>query len=216
MSEKTVDVSFPVAGKSLPWDHSYALFGALSRIQPLIHEDRFGVGVFPVNGRIGCRDRTLRLTKRSQLRFRVTSSFLSNLMSFPSAVLELDGHQIRLGSPQIWPLFAGPRLFSPWVTIKGATEPAAFLLRVGEELERLGVVGRYGFVTPRRGGSRSGGKGARGPFVRRTRAIKGCDIVGFGVLVEGLSAEDSLRLMVNGLGGRRHFGGGLFLPAKPR
>lgn len=218
MSEKTFDVTFPVEGKFLPWDHSYALFAALSRIQPLVHEDGWDLGVFPINGRRCSRNRTLRLTRQSQLRLRVSARFLPSLMSFPGAVLELDGHQIRLGNPQVRPLLISPRLFSPWVTIKGATESGCFLERVGEELEGRGVVGTYGLVPPRRRASRDGGRGARGPFVRRTRAIKGHDIVGFGLLVEELSGVDSLLLMTQGVGGRRHFGGGLFLPppAEPR
>ncbi|BAW98007.1 hypothetical protein NIES970_29700 (plasmid) [[Synechococcus] sp. NIES-970] len=38
--------------------------------------------------------------------------------------------------------------------------------------------------------------------------------MGFGVTVEGLSDEDSIKLQCLGLGGRGHFGCGWFYPKK--
>ncbi|MFN5763400.1 MAG: type I-MYXAN CRISPR-associated protein Cas6/Cmx6, partial [Pseudanabaena sp.] len=39
-------------------------------------------------------------------------------------------------------------------------------------------------------------------------------IVGYGVVVEGLSDEDSIKLQSIGMGGRKHFGCGWFYPVK--
>lgn len=213
--KKTVDVVFPVSGTDLAWDHSYSLFGALSRIQPLVHEGALEVGVFPING-LSQGNRLLKLTDRSVLRLRVPSRMIPDLMCFLGSSLELDGHKIRLGNPRIEPLKTTPRLFSPWVTLKDSLDHGTFLQRVGEELERLGVQGDYSLVGAKNGFSKDGGSGAKEPFVRRTRSIKGHSIVGFALLVEELSFEHSQLLGAEGLGGRRHFGGGLFLPAKGR
>lgn len=212
---KTIDMVFPVSGKSLPWDHSYALFGALSRVQPLIHEGELGLGVFPVNGLAG-GGRTLKLTDKSVLRLRVPTHLMADLMCLLGSTLELDGHRIKLGNPQIEPIQATPRLFSPWVTLKDAEDPESFTERASAELDKLGVSATLGLVRPQNTDSKDGGKGTRDPFVRRTRTIKGRAIVGFALLAEGLSAEDSSKLQAVGLGGRRHFGGGLFRPVKGR
>lgn len=211
----SVDVVFPVTGKALPWDHSYALFGALSRIQPLVHEGALGIGVFPVNG-LSQGNRLLKLTERSALRLRVPSQMIPDLMCFLGSSLELDGHKIRLGNPKIEPLKSTPRQFSPWVSLKEAVDPGIFLKRVGEELKRLGVEGSYCFVAPKNASSKDGGSGGKESFIRRTRSIKGHSIVGFALLVEDLSLEHSHILACQGLGGRRHFGGGIFLPARGR
>lgn len=212
---KTIDMVFPVRGKSLPWDHSYSLFGALSRVQPLIHEGQLGLGVFPVNG-LAAGDRTLKLTDKSALRLRVPVHLMADLMCLLGTTLELDGHRVKLDNPRLEPIQATARLFSPWVTLKDAEEPELFSRRAAQELERLGVTASLGLVRPRNTESKDGGKGAKDLFVRRTRTIKGRAIVGFAMLVEGLSAEDSGTLQSEGLGGRRHFGGGLFRPVRGR
>ncbi len=46
------------------------------------------------------------------------------------------------------------------------------------------------------------------------RRIKEVRIVGFALLVEGLRPDESLRLQEVGLGGRRHLGCGVFVPAQ--
>ena len=48
--EPKVDLSYPVLGKLLSVDHGYALYGAISRVLPVIHEDR-EIGLKLVRGR---------------------------------------------------------------------------------------------------------------------------------------------------------------------
>lgn len=213
--QNIVDVLFPVKGRVLPWDHSYALFGALSRVQPLIHQDHFEVGVFPINGR-SLKNRRLELTNRSQLRLRVPSILIPELMCFIGTTLDMDGHQATLGNPKIEPIKCTSRLFSPWVTLKDAVDHDTFRERVLEEMERNEINGVCSLVAPKDNYAKEHGKGSRVPYIRRTRSIKGNAIVGFALLVEELAVDAAQRLMTSGLGGRRHFGGGLFLPAKGR
>jgi CRISPR-associated protein Cas6 len=58
---------------------------------------------------------------------------------------------------------------------------------------------------------RKGPLNGKDPFVRRTLNIKGVNVVGYAATVSGLSPTDSLRLQNEGMGGRRHFGCGLFV-----
>jgi CRISPR-associated protein Cas6 len=51
---------------------------------------------------------------------------------------------------------------------------------------------------------------------RRTIRIKDKEVVGYEVLIERLSASESLILQGTGLGGRRHMGCGLFSPVMER
>ena len=48
---------------------------------------------------------------------------------------------------------------------------------------------------------------------RRTLRIKDKEVIGYEILIEGLMAEDSLDIQEQGIGGRRHMGCGLFVPA---
>jgi CRISPR-associated protein Cas6 len=49
---------------------------------------------------------------------------------------------------------------------------------------------------------------------RRTFNVHGRQVVGYSVLVSELTAEESIILQENGLGGRRKMGCGFFLPWK--
>lgn len=44
MSARPVDLHFPLTGEALPWDHSYALFSALCRVQPDFHMEAVQAG----------------------------------------------------------------------------------------------------------------------------------------------------------------------------
>ena len=46
---------------------------------------------------------------------------------------------------------------------------------------------------------------------RRTFRIKRKEVIGYETIIEGLTAEESIRLQEAGLGGRRHMGCGVFV-----
>ena len=50
--------------------------------------------------------------------------------------------------------------------------------------------------------------------MRRTLRVQDRVVVGYAVEVHGLSAPDSIRLQSLGIGGRRRFGCGIFIPAR--
>lgn len=215
MSTATLDLIFPVRGKTLAWDHSYALYGALCRRQPLLHDPDHPIGIFPING-LAQGQRTLNLTEKSALRLRLPADRVGDVMPLFGAELDLDGHKIRLDSPRLEPVTQAARLFSAWVTYAGATDEAAFLSCLRDDLSRREIDANAQLVQPLHAQSKDGGKGSRDHRLRRTRSVKGKNIVGYALLVEGLSSDDSARICAQGLGGRRHFGGGLFLPARNR
>lgn len=64
-----IDLSFELAGGSIPLDHGYALFAALSRIVPSLHGN-LGVGVHPIRGR-RTEAGVLALDENSRLRIRL-------------------------------------------------------------------------------------------------------------------------------------------------
>jgi CRISPR-associated protein Cas6 len=83
-------------------------------------------------------------------------------------------------------------LSSPLVTTKNGTEQARFEAEIKNQMENLGLKGRIAI-----------GK-------RRTFQVHGKQVVGYSVLVSELTAEESIRLQENGLGGRRKMGCGVF------
>jgi CRISPR-associated protein Cas6 len=94
------------------------------------------------------------------------------------------------------------------VTIKGFTEPLPFLDAVRRQLDALGIAGEVGLRRVRSGPH----EGQPRRLVCRVRDRR---MVGFSVQVTGLTAQESIKLQENGLGGRLRLACGFFVPLKP-
>lgn len=213
---RKIDLRFRVFGSSIPADHGYALYSALSKIAPVLHEAT-DIGIHPINGMLGGK-RNLLLTERSRLAIRVPCEKVHGLLPISGKRIDLNGSAIRIGVPDSMALKPSPRLYSRMVVLKGYMEPEGFLAAVNNALSSLGAKGIPSLIEQRAYVERNEGarSGTHSEYLRRTINIKGKEIVGFAVLVDGLSALDSILLQEEGLGGRRKFGCGIFLPALPR
>jgi CRISPR-associated protein Cas6 len=202
----TVDLLFPVVGTRLPTDHAYGLYGACCRLLPCLHDGSMRFGMAPVTGpHIG--NGLLQIDpKQSRFRLRVAASDLPRVLPLAGKGLEVTGHRIRLGVPQIEALQPAPALIARTVAIKKAKEADLFRDSARKQLDELGVGGNLRLPV------RISRDGSREP-IRRVLRIKDVRIVCYSLLVEGLKPEESLRLQEAGLGGRRHLGCGMFLPA---
>jgi CRISPR-associated protein Cas6 len=210
-----VDLIFPANGSAVPRDHGYALYGAVSRIVPGVHQSK-DVGIFPIRG-TPAGDGTLLLTERSAVRFRLPAGRLPELLPLAGKALELDGHRLRLGVPHVAALVPAPALASSLVLIKladkgdpaagGIVTPDAFLASARRKLLAMEIQAEPGLQKLRTGPRADQAR-------RRIIRVKDQTHVGFAMIVQGLTAEESIRLQEEGLGGRRLMGCGLFLPAR--
>jgi len=191
-----VDLAFRVNGTKLPVDHGYALYASLNRLIPALHESK-EVGVHPIRGRY-TGDGLLSLIPSSRLILRLPSESISTYLKLAGKALDVDGHRLRLGVPEVRALKPVASLYSRLVTIKGFMEPEPFLEAARRQVAQLGVQAELALGE------------------RRTLRVKGKQVVGFEVLVTGISTEDSLKLQEKGLGGRRHLGCGVFVPHAAR
>jgi CRISPR-associated protein Cas6 len=96
--------------------------------------------------------------------------------------------------------------------IKGFLEADSFRAAAQRQLTELGIGGRATLLLRRGSGALEGGRGGGEPLVRRTLRVRDKQIVGYALAVTDLDANDSLRLQEVGIGGRRRFGCGVFLP----
>ena len=198
-----VDAAFPLVGTSLPLDHGYALFSALSRIEPALHT-RSTWGVHPVRGtRSG--PGVLQLDRRSLLKIRMPTIDVGALLPLAGASLTVDGHDVRLGVIRLYPLEPSARLRARFVTVKGfAEDPSAFRAALARQVAHTADLGQ----DPERV------EIAVGP--RRVMRVAQHTIVGYPVELTGLEADASLAVQRVGLGGRRHMGAGIFVPPRGR
>ncbi len=208
-----IDLSFPLLGSSLPCDHGYELYAALSRLLPALHDGSFSCRISPVRGMYS-GERLLHLDPRySRLRLRLSLDGIPRLLPLAGKPLEVGGHRLRLGVPQVWALVPAPALAARLVTISVAKperappEPSEFLDAVRRQLDALGIAGEAGIPLVETGPH-------AGKPRRRVLRVRERRIVGFPLRVTGLTAEESIRLQESGLGGRSKMGCGFFLPVK--
>jgi CRISPR-associated protein Cas6 len=188
-----VDLAFRLTGSKVPVDHGYALYSAISRLLPKIHGAK-NIGVHPIRGMYSGNGE-LMLRDSSRLIIRLESERIGEFLKLAGKRLEIDGHSLRVGIPEVRLLRPRASLYSRLVTIKGFMEPGAFLESAKRQLEKLGVEAEIQVGE------------------RRTLRVKDKQVVGFDVETLGLDAYGSIRLQENGLGGRRHMGCGIFVPS---
>ncbi|MDZ7262078.1 MAG: type I-MYXAN CRISPR-associated protein Cas6/Cmx6, partial [candidate division KSB1 bacterium] len=173
-----------------PVDHGFALYGSLSRVLPVIHEDR-EVGLKLVRGRyVG--NGLLDISPNSELVLRLPGSKVGQYLGLAGKNLEVAGHILRVGVPQTRALVPAVALYSPLVTTKNGHDPARFEKEIKNQMARMKLKGRLHIGR------------------RRTFQVHGKQVVGFEVLVTELTAPESILLQEQGLGGRRKMGCGFF------
>lgn len=211
--DTVVDLEFNVRGEMLPADHGYALFGAACKALPWLHADE-GVGVHPIRGRL-VGGRSLALTPNSRLTLRLPASRIHQALPLAGKQIDVDGVRVSVGVPTVSPLRPAPTVVSRLVVIKGFQEPETFLEAARRQAEALGIGGRMALVARAGEGSLEGAAGREaGEPIRRTLRIRDKTIVGFALAATELTAGESILLQEVGIGGRRRFGCGVFVPMR--
>lgn len=189
-----LDLEFQVFSTSaIAVDHGYYVYAGLSRVLPDLHVAN-GIAVHPIRGRqIG--DRMLQLLPWSSLKIRTPQEHVGVLVALSGKAIIIGDRTVRLGVPKVLMLEPAGSLRSRLVTIKGMLDAQAF----GEALRRQLNAEEVGEKVQLTIGK------------RRTIRIRDKEVVGFEVVLEGLTANESIRIQENGLGGRRHMGCGVFV-----
>ena len=199
---------FPARGVTVPMDHAYPLYGALARLVPAFHDPNASLRFAPLAGGRGETGR-LRLADWSHLRVRLPDDAIRTALPLAGKALDVAGSVVRLGPPTVEALVPATTVESWLVTFKNGEEPDTFLATARTKLTEIDVTGeptiRAFEAGPRAGEPR-----------RRVIRLKGQNIVGYALVVSGLTADESIRLQESGLGGRTRMGCGFFLPHVPR
>ena len=187
------DLTFPVyasQGQQIVSDYPLALAKCLANILPwwLMEPN---VGVHPLKGLSTC-GRTLLIGGRTHLTLRIPETRVADCSKLAGQEVDL-GEKIILGEPRSRRLLAHPVVYSGCVST-GDEEEAGFVLFVRNALDAL-EINRQEIV-----GKKSVFKSDNG------------NIVGFSLMIAGLSLEDSIRVQQIGLGIHRSLGCGIFIP----
>lgn len=192
MTATMVDVVFPLAGERLPRDHRQPLADALERALPGLTTWP-GLGVHRINVVAGNGGSAL-LSQRARLALRVRRDQVGALAPLSGFRLHVGGCAVDLGQAQVRELVPHGTLYAHLVATDDEDE-LAFLACIERDLEAQRVRGR--------------------PICGRRHSVSidgGRHLIGFSLMLDGLSAPDSLRMLESGLGRHRELGCGVFVP----
>ncbi|RJQ45844.1 MAG: type I-MYXAN CRISPR-associated protein Cas6/Cmx6 [Gammaproteobacteria bacterium] len=194
-----IDLYFHLQGKQIGADHGYALYGAISRVlesagNQWFHEAN-DIGLLPVRGRYVGQGK-LALGRGARFGLRLPVERIPKVLPLAGKRIEINGDKFLVGTTMTSALIPTPVLYAHLVTTKNGEDETRFDEESRRQLQALDIKG-----TPQRG-------------PRRIVTIKDKKVVGYSLLVTGLTADESIRLQEQGLGGRRKMGCGVFLPWK--
>jgi CRISPR-associated protein Cas6 len=197
----TLEVKFPVIGKSIPADHGYALYSAICRQVEEIHEWE-DISIGGISG-IPDKHRNLHLQKSSKLRMRIPSEKLSVILKLAGKEIFIQDSKVRLQIPTTSILKPHRSLYSRLVFIKTKAKftQESFLESVNFQLRKLNISKEPVLFYSKPGY----------PFVRKTIQIKDKTLVGYPLLIPNLEPDESILLQTHGLGGKRKMGCGNFV-----
>lgn len=207
----TVDLSFPLTGNTVPLDHGYRLYAAVTTRLPDLHGARW-LGMHPIGGQI--IDDQIQLVQGSDLKMRLPSEEITAVLALAGSRLSIGQSVITLGAPSIRPLIPAAALDARLVLLK-LTQPP---VRENDELQRTvldndAIADRYRAELTRQLHAMEVTADVE-LCGRRAITIKGKRLLGYSVRLTGLDADASLRVQERGLGGRRALGCGLFRPTR--
>jgi len=193
IDEAAVDVAFALEGRTLARDHAQALADALAAHLPWLagHPTAgiHAVKVVPGSGPQGW------LSQRARLLLRVPQSREAEMAALAGCTLGVAGSELRLGAPTPHRLLPHGTLYAYFVAAR-SNEEEAFMQDVHAELRALRV-------------------DAHTVCGKRQQRDSGAGVlVGFSLMLHGLSAADSLTVQGVGIGPHRALGCGLFVPHK--
>lgn len=206
-----LDLAFAVQGRDLPRTHRAALAEALQRALPWLAEG--GAAVHRLNVVAGGDATKLLLSGRTRLTLRLPRERVAEATAtLCGATLEVAGSALRLGAAQARELLPFGTLYAHFVAATNEDEgsaggaaasdaagadEAAFIAEVQRSLAALGVGARV--ICGRHQKLDEGATGALG---------------GYGLMLDGLSRDDSRRVLEHGIGAHRLWGCGVFVPHK--
>lgn len=188
--DSMVDLVFPLAGGPVPADPAALLRAALRRLLPwLDHEP--AAAVHPLR-RVTHVDGCTYLGAHSRLVIRVPDARVAACAALEGQSLDV-GQAVQVGRAQRRPLLAFPTLYASLV-VTGDRSEGAFLAAVERAVDSWH--GRCELIVGRAG----------------QRAADGDTLTGFSVMLHGAAPGLSLRAQIDGVGGYRQYGCGVFVP----
>ena len=210
-----IELSFPLGGTPLPYDHGYLMYRAVAGIVPWVGEPaQIDLAIVPIQG--SPHGGFIHLTSVSRLAFRLNADDVEKLLPLTDRLLVIDAATLRLGKPTEFRLRPVPGLASPFVVAEHCRYSDDALEWLKAEFRALDIraVPTLRLKHGRKGASPAelGRRSFDCPYARYARHIGDRSAVGWEVQIFGLTPEESVRLQEHGVGPGRRYGCGVFMP----
>jgi len=203
-----VDVAFQLTGESVPLDHGYRLYSALCTALPALHGAAW-LSVHPLAG-TPTQEATLMLRDQARLFLRLPAERIPDVLPLAGRTIEVAGIKLALGAPSVSALVPASCLDARLVVLKLTDVPHRENPGLGRQsLDVVAFSERYASELKRQLNALD----IQSPpelCGRQRLTVSGKRVVGYSVRVGALSADQSLALQANGLGGKRRMGCGIF------
>ena len=139
-NDPKVDLCFLITGRTIPVDHGFDLYSAISRFIPEFH-DAEDIGAKLIRGRyIG--DGLLDIHPNSWLVMRLKTSVLPGYINLAGKSLKLKDHIVQIGVPQTRSIQAAPSLYAHLVATRNWQDQQRFESEISRQMSELGVIGK--------------------------------------------------------------------------
>ena len=197
-----VELSFSVDCRELPYDHAYELSSEILKLVPEIKNDKRNAiqtlhGPLSGNGWVRPDSENIPLSKRAKLIMRINKKQLDDIKNIEGKEIKLFGNTLKIGRSKVKSFLVVKDLFCRFVMSEHETSEDDFLNKIQNELRGLNINIRKALC----GRSMVISFGEKALYTRS-------------LMIADLSKEDSLKLQEEGVGDKKLYGCGIFLPHK--
>ena len=196
------ELSFSVDCRELPYDHAYELSSEILKLVPEIKNDKRNAiqtlhGPMSGNGWVRPDSENIPLSKRAKLIMRINKNQLDDIKNIEGKEIKLFGNTLKIGRSKVKSFLVVKDLFCRFVMSEHEISEDDFLNKIQNELRGLNINIRKALC----GRSMVISFGETSLYTRS-------------LMIADLSKEESLKLQEEGVGDKKLYGCGIFLPHK--
>ena len=196
------ELSFSVDCRELPYDHAYELSSEILNLVPEIKNDKRNAiqtlhGPMSGNGWVRPDSENIPLSKRAKLIMRINRNQLDDIKNIEGKEITLFGNTLKIGRSKVKSFLVVKDLFCRFVMSDQKLSEDDFLNKIQNELSDLHINIRKALC----------GRSMVINFGEKTLYTRS-------LMIADLSKEESLKLQEEGVGDKKLYGCGIFLPHK--
>jgi len=196
------ELSFSVNCRELPYDHAYELSSEILNLIPQIKNDKRNSiqtlhGPMSGNGWVRPDSENIPLSKRAKLIMRINKNQIDDIKDIEGKEIKLFGNSLKIGISKVKNFLIVKDLFCRFVISDNKISEDDFLEKIQMELRNFNVNIKKALC----------GRSMTINFDKNTVYTRS-------LMIADLSKEESLRLQEEGVGEKKLYGCGIFLPHK--